>query len=243
MRELVTDKLSTLPEKPLDEISRTLSGQAKRDIKSVLYNAVEQVVLGLAGKDLNIKKLDARKPMLLDTKPLKEGMLKRLLALSSLMMTIAPFLSSKKPTKIKEKKYDTAFASKLLVGTVQSCRADSKSLPSRCNSGRDKIPHKKSTKPHSIRRHRERGYSASYRHMSLSYFSKEQYESHWEFKSKDNRKSMHNRHIRYHRAHDFLMHNNSSFDNQEKCQRNLDKDRRVMCPVTDRFRGVLEYRT
>lgn len=140
VKQLVTTKLSTMVEESLDDIMRTSLRNAQTSILSVVYNVVEKVILELVRNNVIRETLGTQPVKFIETDAVSEGLLKMLLASSSFMEPIATFLRRQKDTAMEQRKYSTAFASKQLIATVPTFKDDSKSSPSRSDSGNDNCP-------------------------------------------------------------------------------------------------------
>lgn len=67
----------------MDKILRTLIHNGQSDTRSIVYNAVEQVMLDMLCKEVIGERLDKHKAKLFDTDTEAQGLSNRLLTLSS----------------------------------------------------------------------------------------------------------------------------------------------------------------
>lgn len=77
-KELITTELANIVKESLEDILRTSFHNAQSSTQSVLYNVVEQDMLGLLPKDVISEAVDAHIVKFFDTYATAEGMSKRM---------------------------------------------------------------------------------------------------------------------------------------------------------------------
>lgn len=112
VKELVTNEMATLVDTALDDFLRKTPHSSQSDVRSVVWNVVEQAIFDLLCLEVLRETPDAHDKKLFDTDAALEELFKRWLASSSIMVPIATFIWREANTAMNEKKYNISYASK-----------------------------------------------------------------------------------------------------------------------------------
>lgn len=122
-------------EKLFDDNLRTTFHHVQSGIGCVVYNAFGQDMLEMLRKEVIVKTLDAHIAKIFDTNAAAGRVSKRLLTSSSFMARVATLAQRITDTKMDAKKYSLSNSSREPMDTIKTVDEDSKSLPSRSDSG------------------------------------------------------------------------------------------------------------
>lgn len=197
VRKLGANKMAAMVERALGEVLRKTFNITQRGVRSVVYNIVEQVVSDPPRTNINGEMLDVHITKCFETDEATGGLSKRLLPPTSFMEPIATFVRAKSDTVMKSKKYSTTVAPKERLDTIPTFNDESKSLPSRSDSGNEKIPRKMCSK-RCLKRHCSKWESKDEDlHSSFFTLLKEKYDTSSEAESADDEQSGHRWQVQY----------------------------------------------
>lgn len=133
-------------EESLDDLLQTSLHNARTNIRPIVYNVVNHIMLELLGKHVIGETLDAHVAKYFYTNAGADGVSKILLTSCSFIAPVATFLRLKMDAAIEYMKYSTVFVSKEQFDTVAKYK-DVGKPPLRCSdTGNDRSSRRKSLK-------------------------------------------------------------------------------------------------